>query len=173
MLHRHGGTLCHRFASLLEDGDPLLHVPHVRFERVQCGDHQCLDDRCRACSRVTEGASARRSSPGGGGTPVASPVTAASFGADTSRRGAWIPAGSTSWRCPPLACIRYAPPSCQTVTVNKCIHCTNVYYQKTKGGTTTMCRDLRREEEEDAAHPPPTSLSLVVLPLRSHTDGLL
>src|SRR5215510_11584937 len=44
-----GGTLCHLFASLLsllEDGYPLLQVPHVRFERVQCCDHQCLDDRC-------------------------------------------------------------------------------------------------------------------------------
>src|SRR5262249_17914145 len=39
---RDGGTLCHLFASLLsflEEGDPLLHVPHMGFERIQYCDH--------------------------------------------------------------------------------------------------------------------------------------
>src|SRR5215831_16582127 len=49
MSHRHGGMLCPRCALLLEDGYALLDVPHVGFERVQCCDDQCLDDRCRAC----------------------------------------------------------------------------------------------------------------------------
>src|SRR5215813_15273987 len=48
----------------------------------------------------------------------------------------------------------YAPPSCQPVVVNKCIHCTNVYYQNAQGGTITMCRDL-------LLHPPRCSASCV------------
>ena len=69
MLHRHGGTLCHRFASLLEDGDPPLQVPRVRFERVQCCNHQCLDDRWRACV-ACHGGSLCKTFLSRGGNPV-------------------------------------------------------------------------------------------------------
>jgi hypothetical protein len=37
-----------------------------------------------------------------------------------------------------------------------CTHCTNVYYQNAKVGTTIMCRDLKREEDKDAVHSPET-----------------
>jgi hypothetical protein len=48
---RHGGTFCHLFDSLLEDGDPLLDVPHVRFERVQCCDHEVFTHSCNGFPR--------------------------------------------------------------------------------------------------------------------------
>jgi hypothetical protein len=86
MLHRHGGTLCHRFASLLEDGDPLLQVPHVRFERTVRAITSASMTAGEPASRVTEGASGRLSSPEAGTLCVCG--TAALFGADTSRRGA-------------------------------------------------------------------------------------
>src|SRR5262245_4658921 len=66
---RPGGTLCPLFDSLLEHGDPLLDVPHVRFERVQCRDHQCLDDRCRVCF-ACHGGSLRKTCLSRGGDPA-------------------------------------------------------------------------------------------------------
>jgi hypothetical protein len=66
---RHGRTFCHLFASLLEEGYSLLHVPHVGFERVQCCDHQCLNDCCIVCF-ACHGGSLCKTFLSRGGNPV-------------------------------------------------------------------------------------------------------
>src|SRR5215510_10004040 len=149
---RYSGTLCELcdlLLSLLEDGYALLHVPHVGFERVQRCDHQCLDDRWRACF-ACHGGSLWKTLLSRGWDPTRLRCgSAIRYGCLS--QGGMDTSGLDLVALPIIGLHTYAPPSCQPVVVNKCIHCTNVYYQNAQGGTTTMCRDLRREEE-DAVH---------------------